>query len=102
MNEQERSELESLKRHQARLDQELALLSSQLQGLERRLSRTSEPAAASATETAPQKPAIVSPQPVPPVIAEISAMPQPGQGSASAATKGQATGSGAAAPVGVA
>jgi uncharacterized membrane protein len=45
MNEQERSELEWLKQRQARLAQELAQLSTQLNGLEQRLSRPQPDAA---------------------------------------------------------
>src|SRR5438094_4829605 len=56
MNEQERSELDWLKRRQARLEQELTLLSKQLEVFESRLSRP-EPETPKAP-AAPQSPRV--------------------------------------------
>src|SRR5206468_4269422 len=85
MNEQERSELSWLKRRQQRLEQELRLLSQQLEALESRLSWP-EPAAPKAAEPTPgtglrpsefsrkepqPAPQPVTPPPIPPLIPPV-------------------------------
>ena len=77
MNEQERSELEWLKRRQARLEQELNLLSKQVEAFELRVSRAAEEMAATpepppqpmpAETWAPPAEAWAPPPPIPPII----------------------------------
>jgi hypothetical protein len=96
MNDQERQELERLKRQQSRLQQELADLSRKLEAFESRLERaSSEPAATPPSLPAvpslvmqPQAPEVLSaasvqarealaPGLVPPVIASVPSVPSP-------------------------
>src|SRR4051812_10780836 len=84
MNDQERSELDWLKRRQARLEEELKLLSRQLGMIESRLSRPETPQKAPEPEPPPIEtryeevqvaPEIIE-QPVPPLIPPII-LPEP-------------------------
>src|SRR5437868_8694806 len=81
MNEQERSELEWLKRRQERLEQELALLGKQLQVFEARINQPA-PQATRAPEPSPNaglRPSEISPEEILPVAewARPTAMPPP-------------------------
>ena len=81
MNEPEQRELVRLKEQQARLENELRLLSQQLTSFEQRLSQ--KPVAEAQTTVRPQEPHRPLPPPVPPIIARESlgsipsAAPQP-------------------------
>jgi len=99
MNEQERAELDRLKDHQARLQSELALLSSQLRVLEQHLSQPEEPGPAvspvttattpkaippvhaterqKSAETSVPKPPQTTPPPLPPIIPKVHPVSPP-------------------------